>query len=454
MPEDEATDSSADVVTMSSDAEPSQRQSRQEAPQQQRQPHVDVEAKIKLAMAQSDKRFADLELGLAEVRDAVDRFKDLDASALSNLSELPDLKQRVEDLEDLVMVESAGIEELKDIMESVRDGMQPQKPVEGQSTVLPEAMQQRMDEVGGKLAILEDLKTHMDELSHEVARIKDAAAAGGMGQSMQAGNTQMLTAKMENLRGVVDELIKRKVEIDLKLERLDKTMSMMQARGSSDMPDGLKKEIDTLNRNFSVFDSRMDAIESVSKGLSEEMQRVKVSAQKFDTFEKASNLVKDMQSKMEEFRFIENEIKRVSNRVESIYDGMDQRLDKSREMERALPQLKEAVDGMREEMQKRMDESKIALMDRATKEETGEIRDRLAQVEIRMSDTHIRDVSKDIADLKDEVERSIKDSQAPFSVINIEMSDILARLVSLETRLGGLERALQMRNQMHPVVLE
>jgi len=450
MPE-EADESGVDSFIMSSDSEPSPRQEKK--PVKSTGPSAaEIENKVKIALSQAEKRLVELELGLAELRDAVMKFSGVDQNSLAILSELPDLKQRLEDLEDLVMVESAGIEELKDVMEEVRDRINPTQA----GTQLPEETAQKtalMSDIESRLSSLDQVKRELDDLAHEVASMKQNAMQIVATPSVAPQDSQMLSAKVENVKAVLDELIKRKVELDMKIERLEKTMAFMQTRAAESVPENLKKEVDALNRNFSVVDSRMDAIESVSKNLSEDMQRIRASLQKFDTFDKASGLAKELQARMEEFKFIEGEVKRVSNRVEGFYENLDQRLDRIREFERVFPQLRQEFDKMRDEVMKRLDESKISVLDRATKDETSAIRDRIAQLEAKLSDTQLRDIESTMERMKQDVQVAMKDAHEPLNVINIEISDILARIVGLETRLGNIERMFQ-SGRSHPVIIE
>ncbi len=442
MPDDENVDS----FVMSTDDVP--------APRREPVAPVNVPSKSQqksdedVNMLQAEKRLVDLELGIAELRQNLERFKDIDSTALSGLAQLPDLRQRVEDLEDLVMVESAGIEELKDIMEAVRDRMQGEAQQQGSQVDAATTGQ-----VQANIGAIEQMRAQMENLSREVAMMKELAASpASVGN--QSSNVQLFSTKLDTLKTTLDELIKRKVEVDIKIERLDKTVAGLQTKAVESAPEGLKKQLDTLNRNFSVVDSRMDAIESVSKSITEELTKVRSATQKFESFERASNLAKELQSRMEEFKFIENEVKRVSNRVEGFYENLNERLDKIREFEKIVPEMKGALDKMRDEVMKRFDEDKISILDRATKDDASAIRDRLAQVESKVSGARFDDLQKDIEALKEEVKNSAMDAKQPLSVINIEISDMMSRMIALETRLSGLERVMQTAGRAHPIVLE
>jgi chromosome segregation ATPase len=448
MPE-EADSTQVDSYTMSSDEEPKPKQEKKPAPKPAPST-AEIENKVKIALTQTEKRLVDLELGLAEFKEAIMKFSNVDQNSLSMLSELPDLKQRLEDLEDLVMIESAGIEELKDVMEEVRDRIK-----QPQSTQPEEATQKNilLGDIESKLSYLDQMKRELDDLAHEVATMKQGAIQITEAPSSPPQDNQLLSAKIENVKTVVDELIKRKVELDMKIEKIEKTVSLIQTRGPNTLPDDLKKEMDTLNRSLSVLDSRMDAIESVSKDLSDDMKKLKVSVQKFDTFEKASNLAKELQTKMEEFKFIEDEVKRISNRVEGFYENLDQKLDKIREFDRIFPQLNQEFYNMKDDVMKRFDENKIMILDRATKDETSQIRDRISQLEAKLSNSQLKDMESTIERMKQDMQAVIKDAHEPLNVINIEISDILARIVGIETRLSNIERIFQL-GKSRPVIIE
>jgi predicted nucleic acid-binding Zn-ribbon protein len=298
---------------------------------------------------------------------------------------------------------------------------------------------------------LDEVKRSLDDLSHEIAAMKQGTAQ--MGSPSMGQDTQLLSARIENVKTVLEELIKRKVEVDMKIEKLDKTMTFMQTRSPEQMSQEMRRDFESLNRNFSVVNSRMDAIESVSKNLSDDMQKVRSLIQKFDTFEKASGLAKELQSRMEEFKFIENEVKRISSRVEGFYENLDQRLDKIREFERVFPQLKQEFDRMKDEMMKRMDESKISVLDRATKDETSSLRDRMSQMESKLSGTQFKDMEATMERMKQDLRQAVKEAHEPLNVINIEISDVLSRIVGMEMRLSNIERMFQ-SGRSRPVIIE
>lgn len=551
------------------------------------------DSKARLSLLQAEKRFADLELGLeevknsvAEVREATERFKEIDPAAIQQLSQLSDMKQRLEDVEDLIMVESAGIEELKNLMQDLRGGPKSEAPAEAPRPELPEGLEEKLaalEGIEGKISALGDLKRQVEGLENELAEMKGGLATQPS-TGAQAPDLRSFAAKFEQLKSEVEAKIeeldksgaygrmpdtssmsnelKKKIdglnrkfsEINSRIEsvenaskdfpnslqRFGKKMSEMGPRiealenVSKSMPDDLqrlakkevgnvskslsefvsriesvesfsknlsenmersakrevsgqtsnlsknllelnsrvesvesasknfleeaqrlvKREADAINRRLSVTDSRMGAAENVSKTMSDELAGIKSSMQKFESFENASSLVKDLQNKMDEFKFIESEVKRISNRVEGFYTNLDQKLDKIREFERQFPQVKQDLKQLRDDLSKKLDENKVLILDKASKDETSEIRDRLGQAEAKISDARLKDIEESVGKLREEIKDGVSEAKEPISVMSIEMSDFMARIVTLETRLGNLENMMQGIGKVQPIILE
>lgn len=515
------------------------------------------DSKARLSLLQAEKRFADLELGLeevknsvAEVREATERFKEIDPAAIQQLSQLSDMKQRLEDVEDLIMVESAGIEELKNLMQDLKGGPKSEAPAEAPRPELPEGLEEKLaalEGIEGKVSALGDLKRQVEGLENELAEMKGGLATQPSAGA-QAPDLRPFAAKFEQLKSEVEAKIeeldksgayggmpdtspmsnefKKKIdglnrkfsEINSRIEsvenaskdfpnslqRFGKKMSEMGPRiealenVSKSMPDDLqrlakkevsgqtsnlskkllelnsrvesvesasknfleetqrlvKREADAINRKLSVTDSRIGAAENVSKAISDNLVEIKSSMQKFESFENASSLVKDLQNKMDEFKFIESEVKRISNRVEGFYTNLDQKLDKIREFERQFPQVKQDLEQLRDDLSKKLDENKVLILDKASKDETSEIRDRLGQAEARISDARLKDIEESVGKLREEIKDGVSEAKEPISVMNIEMSDFMSRIVALETRLGNLENMMRSIGKVQPIVLE
>ena len=104
-------------------------------------------------------------------------------------------------------------------------------------------------------------------------------------------------------------------------------------------------------------------------------------------------------------------------------------------------------------MMKKMDENKISVLDRATKDETSSLRDRMSQLEAKLSGTQFKDMEATVERMKQDLRQAVKEAHEPLNVINIEISDILSRIVGMETRLGSIERMFQ-SGRSRPVIIE
>ena len=156
----------------------------------------------------------------------------------------------------------------------------------------------------------------------------------------RVGNSIVEMTLVEKQAIIDAELLARKAQADdFRIEGMDKSISFLQSGGVGRLPENLKHEVDGMRRDVSVISSRLDSLENVSHDFADNMIKMDSTIHKFESFEKASALGKELEAKVEEFRFIEGEIRRLSNRIESIYDSIDKRLDKVKNVEKKFPEL-------------------------------------------------------------------------------------------------------------------
>jgi len=118
-----------------------------------------------------------------------------------------------------------------------------------------------------------------------------------------------------------------------------------------------------LKGNLSTLESRFDIIESVTRNISDEIQDVKSMFNRFESFDKLTGLSKELRKKMDEFKLIETEVRRISNQVEGFYQNLDKRLDMIREFEKAFPEVKHDLKMLRQDLMKKLDENKVLIRD-------------------------------------------------------------------------------------------
>ncbi len=464
-----------------------------------------LENKVKLSLLQAEKRLVDLEVSAAEIKELKDRLSEIDFEALKGAN-IGELKQRLDDLEDVIMVENLGVEELKKMMEDVRDKLQQPSPT---ATVSPEmetkvasidelhSKMSALEEVHGKMSAPEELKLQISTLTSEIDALKSQLSSGVPAKSGEPTiDMQVVTTKVENLRSLVDNLLARRNEMQMKLDGLEKSMILLQSGGVTGVTESVTRDIENNKRDLVILNSRLDSLERVAKDLSENALKIDSSVKKFESFERASALSKELESRLEEFKFIEGEIRRLSGRIEMVYDNIDKRLDKVKNVEKKFPEVLDAI----AELEKDIDKNRLDVLERAKKDDLEEIR-RKFELKILDIDKRVPDTSSTIASLarkvdenrimvldrpkKDEVLSMIgkvskgselgrikeelraeseelvqnlrmekADLETSLTGLSTQISELLNRLVMLESRIGSLERMVRDTRAIQPIILE
>jgi len=146
---------------------------------------------------------------------------------------------------------------------------------------------------------------------------------------------------------------------------------------------------------------------------------------------------------------------------------------------------------LRQDLMKKLDENKVLILDRATKDETSELRSRLSDAERKSSEVNPvemnqkfnailksmnvmrdglnkvggMDIDQKLDDLResinqrfskveDEMNEELANSHEPLSVVKVELSDIMSRIVAIETRIGNIEVIIQKPGKIGPIILE
>ncbi len=306
---------------------------------------------------QLEKRLVDLELAVTELKESI---KSIDVSMV------PDLNQKVEDVEDLIMVEQAGILELKKMMEeskpekpaipedlegrlkSIEDNIpnlmgkvefesrleEVQKELPKEEKPTPVEIEGLYDKITGLETSLSTLKSQTDNISKELYEKVNEISLKATGVKKSPIDLDLLSSKIEAGKRSIDEFSKKKIELDLKVEEISKKMEILENNmGESpgqELIDGLK-----LNRREIVAtNARIDSLERVARELMGDVQNFEKSIRNFESIEKISLLSKNIEEKLERSRFIEEEIKRLASKVEMIYDEIDKRLEKLRGLDK------------------------------------------------------------------------------------------------------------------------
>jgi len=350
---------------------------------------VKPEEKFKLSLLNIERRFVDIEFAISEL---VARVKDIDVDAIG------DFKTRVEDLEDLILIEQAGIIELKRIMERVDQGLDTSadaadveaikdrvKKIENlaraavQMAELPGEMSEeakmrfkKLEEEIGELRarpIVESIeplevaqmKSNLRKLEEKMSVLKlaveDAKRSVDRKVRDVVQETQISTAdfefvnsKIRSLKSAIDLLSDKRVEMDLKLTDLGQKVGSLEKEERASLPNKLLESLKASRKELEIVKLRTDSMERVIRELSKNLREVETAAKRFEGFEKLSALQNDVDKKLRQFRFMQDEIKRLSNRIEMMYDNLDKRLARIRTTEREVVAVTETLSDMKKDI--------------------------------------------------------------------------------------------------------
>lgn len=361
------------------------------------------ENKYKLSLLQVEKRFVDLEGALGEINQKIEE--------LSKVSAPVDLQQRVSDLEDLILVEQAGIMELKKLLE---------QPKEATVTIPQEfkekidSLETRLNEILNKITTTEKkdigaLQEQLDKVVEEVAglrtefnkKVLDIKEDVELSKKTDV-NFQFLSSKIEALKEAVEDVNRKKVEADIKIANMEKILNDLQNKFQTE---NYSEEVNRIRKDWLLVSGRVDSLESVIQEISETIPKLEVSLTKFDTFEKASLLSKDMETKIEQFKFLESEIRRLSSKVEMIYENIDKRMDDVRKLEKFIPEIKNSIASLTQEI----DKNRVDILTRVKREEFKDLERKIE--EFRKFEKSIPEIKNWISSMKQEIEKEKLDSK-------------------------------------------
>jgi predicted nucleic acid-binding Zn-ribbon protein len=450
-------------------------------------------------MLRIEKRVIDMELVIGELKDSIQKM---------DVSAVPEMRQEVEDTKDLIMVEQAAIIELKKMLE------QREKPVSEdfdkkiseieanavsksdfdsrietiEKEVKEHTVPAEIENIYNKISKLESSlaasKSDREGISREVEdRLKELSPRD-MGQRQQPVDYDMLVAKIGAGKENLEKLSRDKLDLELKIAEIGKKLEILE-RDVEGSPE--KKFMHELKRNRQELvsvNSRIDSIERVARELMADSRKFEKEIGKFESLEKISLLGRTVEDKLEKTQFIEDEVKRLTSRIQNIYDEIDSRLDKLRGLEKKysgdIPALVKIVEANRRqfgEMENKMGElrkniyplinqglrpinKRADFIEKKLKEtRTSEIGKILTDVTMRMSVIEERikylersDESK-LAEFRTAVREKLGDINAQ-PAMDHQFKEVINRMIFLESRLMAIEKMMQERASELPIIIE
>ncbi|MBS3055283.1 MAG: hypothetical protein J4452_02200 [Candidatus Aenigmarchaeota archaeon] len=504
---------------------------------------TNLEDKFKLTLLQIEKRFVDLEIGLSEIKD---KMKDVSPEQLTSLN------QRLDDIEDLTMVENAAVIELKKMLEDISQKFSPVPAAMSEMPKLTgrlDAIEKEVDEVSARPAGIEvaervtkletellgmqskktQIPPEMDELQKRIGDMSQRLTNLKMEYEDAAKNIEVrlkgimssvsgvpvadldfIDSRLQSLRTAVDMMSDKKVETDLKMAGLEEKILLLNQKIKEAISQRFVDEIKSHKRDIMANVIRVESAERVIKELSAEMQELQKAVRKFEGFEKLTLLNRQVEDKLERFKFIEDQTARLSSRIEVMYDDVNKNFSGFKNMEKRLGDTMQNVNRlMAEKTQSNLQsvgdlrnslnqtvkvvsevEDKVNRLNRevpAIFVEKSEIknvvygmRDKVNALDARTKELNqllgsmkpenvqkfgetlnkIGDLSQRIANLEEKMDElklttpDIAEMVPQSGYLDEQISELLGKLVFMESRIAAIEQSVSDRPGMQPIILE
>ena len=409
-----------------------------------------VSDRFKLTLLQMEKRFVDLETALTETRD---KLKDI------NLDSVTALEKRVEDIEDLIMVEQAGILEIKKMMESGQQkekdfadaatlgrfeerlnnmdqdlksisvqqpGLEVEervKKLEGDVTSLSVKAAPDLGEIHGSISEMQQqlgkLRTALDgQATAFEQRVRDMAAK--MPEKTGA-DFDFANSKMDSLKMGLDIMSDKKVETDLKIAGLEEKILILDNKIRESLSQKFLDEIKINKRDIMTANVRLESVERVLREITGELHGLSNTVKKFESFERLTLLNKDVEEKLQRFKFIEDETSKLSSRIELLYNDLDKRLgvvksleNKNREIEKMFGEF----------------ENRIRTI---TKSQIAQIRKDVEDMNKSMTGLNPQEVTNYLDAMRHEMDKNIMEIKNKVSENNKKAAEIATRVAQSAT---------------------
>ncbi len=499
-----------------------------------------IENKFKLSLVNMEKRFVELEMTISELSE---RLK------AGQIESIKVLNQRVEGIEDLILVEQAGLGELKKMMERADTRFQTaieldkrlESRLEGKlKGKLEEELEHKLSTVENKMADVKKSLASVEELAKtaaekaekpselpdetkerisliekEIAKIKTSSPVESISpleigelrtrmkeleaqtsvtgqlvndlksvidekikaavKDVQFGTAgfEFMNSKIESLKAGIDVLGDKRIEIDMKMSGLEEKISLLERRGKDSLPDKLLDEVKTSKRELSTNKVKIESLERVVRELTAHMQKIENTAKRFESLERLTNLKKEVDEKLRRFKFLEEGMSKLSDRVEFMYNDLDKRLMSIKNQKKDIDHLSgniseliKTIEQIRIDMKNRVDRKDLEKKLLAVEDKIGYELEKMKAQEAKWKKE--KELPEDLKNAVDnlsmrmsEIERALEMVQSSISELpqraqpppayDAHLKELVNKLVFLESKLAAMESTFQ---KPRPVVLE
>jgi methyl-accepting chemotaxis protein len=340
--------------------------------------------------------------------------------APSRASDDLSIEKRVDELEELILLQNDAMDELKKIFESVQEKTGP--GVQAPQVSVPEGIEEKLaalDEVNKKLSEIGEMKQGVEQKVAELGEMKRSIEE--MASEIFLIKGKLVTASAQTA--------------EAKNTELEEMFNRHFAE--------LKEKIESAKRNFSSTESRISAMESALKAFSGEVQNVKSSSERIGKIESDVSSLKSSRGNRDELKSVFNDFRSLSERVGRMEGSLKEIASTTRNNLEAekIKTLEQSVNGLRNILP---EVERVKVLEQRVNNLQNTVQKPSAS----------QNLEQKFQKLQEEVKNATFQSQEPVSVLNIQMSDMLGKIIGIEMRLAVVEKNLEKFMKVQPVVLE
>jgi DNA repair exonuclease SbcCD ATPase subunit len=359
-------------------------------------------------------RVSEIEKNLAEIKQSQDGVKKLEDNLKKMGEDLAGAKTR--DTKPLVLANVPGRLEvhITDIVNEISS--------------LRSSVEKRVRELDRRLGLLETTKS-----------IKPTA------------DYDFLSSKVESMKAGIDLLTDKKVETDLKIAGLEEKSMLLENRIKETLSEKFYDAIKGNQRDLLATNIRVESVERVLRKMLEDINSLNKSVSGFDRFEHLTILAKEIEENIETIKLIRDESRRLSKRIEAVYDEMNHRLENMDKLERKMNDAFSVLSGLNEEVKLNKSElkQKINKKELDLIQEFFDEKSKVIENEIKEFESRIRILQKSSIDkmekMFDETSRSHKAVNERFNVFENEV-EIIKNKLKIAVR-GGVLTEDEQKNE-------
>lgn len=443
-----------------------------------------IEDRFKLTLLQIEKRFVDLEMNISDFKA---KLKDVNIDAVTSL------QKRVEDLEDLSMVENVGVIELKKMLEGIKtqfgelpaavaaipqldDRMKKLEAGFSEIGVKPEdsELQQKVEKLRNDVAQLiakptapevdaEGLKSNIQNAKQDLenlkmtfeqtvktfdARIREAIARP---PEKSGADFEFFNSRLESLKTGLNLLSDKKVETDLKIAGVEEKINILDNRIRESLSQKFVDEIKLNKRDIMTASLRVESIEKVIKELTNELNEMNKTVKKFENFERLTILNKDVEDKLQRFKFVEDQTSKLSSRIEVIYDDLNNRYFGLSNMKKDVEKVSNAISDLNKQFEKNRIEVDQKVKKEDVEKNLNTIYRKFSELEktvvankstdIGRNKEDVEDVKKQIIELNEKVDRLNREFPQLIidsGQINDRINSLMQKIATFDGKIGNL----------------